>query len=390
MAGPRLFVIAGEPSGDRLGASLLDGLHTLAPGLTVEGLGGPLMEARGLRSRFDISELAVMGLVEVLPKIPRLLRRVRETAEAVIASRPDALITIDSPDFCLRVAARVRKSMPGLTVIHYVAPSVWAWRPERAQKMAAHVDHVLALLPFEPPLMEAAGMTCDFVGHPVVSDPPPDPQAEVELRAATGLHDRPFAVLLPGSRTGEIMRMGPVFREVAERISAIRPDLAWVVPTVAPQVDRVRALFADSPLSPVVLDPRPLGSNAAEAQKRAALGAARAALAASGTVSLELAAAGTPMVIGYKANWLTTRAVKRLAQIETATLVNILTKRMDVPEFLFEHCTADKLSVALAKVLDDPKSRRTQLIACTEALDMLGKGGDAPGLRAARSVLARL
>ncbi|MEM9270346.1 MAG: lipid-A-disaccharide synthase, partial [Pseudomonadota bacterium] len=354
------------------------------------GLGGPLMEEQGLRSRFDITELAVMGLVEVLPKIPRLLRRIRETAQAVVEARPDALITIDSPDFCLRVAKQARAELPDLKVIHYVAPSVWAWRPERAEKMARHVDHVLALLPFEPPFMEAAGMSCDFVGHPVVADPPLDPDDEARLRADLGLGDRPFGVLLPGSRAGEIARMGPMFREVAERLSPKFPELAWVVPTVASQVEQVKQLFARSPVKPHVLDPRGLSPSVAEARKRAALGGAQAALAASGTVSLELAAAGTPMVIGYRANWLTTRAVKRLATIQTATLVNILTERMDIPEFLFERCTADALSAAMAELLESPEARNRQLIACTEALDMLGKGGEAPGLRAARSVLSHL
>ncbi|MEM6466448.1 MAG: lipid-A-disaccharide synthase, partial [Pseudomonadota bacterium] len=380
MAPPRLFVIAGEPSGDRLGASLLNGLNTLSPGVEVTGLGGPLMEEQGLRSRFDITELAVMGLVEVLPKIPRLLRRIRETAQAVVEARPDALITIDSPDFCLRVAKQARAELPDLKVIHYVAPSVWAWRPERAEKMARHVDHVLALLPFEPPYMEAAGMSCDFVGHPVVADPPVDPDDEARLRADLGLGERPYGVLLPGSRTGEIARMGPVFREVADRLSPKFPEMAWVVPTVASQVERVTQLFARSPVKPHVLDPRDLSPSLAEARKRAALGGAQAALAASGTVSLELAAAGTPMVIGYRANWLTTRAVKRLATIQTATLVNILTERMDIPEFLFERCTADALTDAMAELLESPEVRHRQLIACTEALDMLGKGGEAPGL----------
>jgi lipid-A-disaccharide synthase len=169
VSGPRLFLIAGEPSGDLLGAALIAGLRELAPGARLEGVGGPAMAAQGFRSRFPMADLSVMGLAEVLPRLPLLLRRLRETAEAVVAAAPDALIGIDSPDFCLRVARRVRAARPGQRVMHYVAPSVWAWRPGRAAAMAEVVDHVLALLPFEPPYMEAAGMSCDFVGHPAAS-----------------------------------------------------------------------------------------------------------------------------------------------------------------------------------------------------------------------------
>ncbi|MFZ9133542.1 MAG: lipid-A-disaccharide synthase, partial [Gemmobacter sp.] len=164
-----IFLVAGEPSGDRLGAALMAGLRALAPGVRFSGVGGPAMAAEGLQSLFPMAELSVMGLLEVLPRYPALRRRMIETAEALVAAAPDAVVTIDSPDFCLRVLARARAARPGLRTIHYVAPSVWAWRPGRARRMAPLVDHVLALLPFEPPLMEAAGMGCSFVGHPAAA-----------------------------------------------------------------------------------------------------------------------------------------------------------------------------------------------------------------------------
>ena len=185
-AGVKLFLIAGEPSGDRLGAALMAGLQALEP-VKFAGIGGPLMQAEGLQSLFPMEELSIMGLVEVLPKYLHLKRRIREAAKAAVAAAPAALITIDSPDFSLRVAALVKSARPDLKTIHYVAPSVWAWRPGRAQKMARVIDHVLALLPFEPPYMTAAGMTCDFVGHPVVAEPVATADQAAAFRAAHGI-----------------------------------------------------------------------------------------------------------------------------------------------------------------------------------------------------------
>ena len=207
----RVFVIAGEPSGDALGGALMAGLTSLQPDVVFDGVGGPLMQGQGLTSRFDMSELSVMGIAEVLPKYRHLKRRIREMADAVIETKPDVLITIDSPDFCLRLAKLV-KAASNIRTVHYVAPSVWAWRPKRAAKMARCVDHVLALLPFEPPYMHAAGMACDFVGHPVVAEAVASPEQARAFRAERGLADAdPLVLVLPGSRRGEVGRLGPVF-----------------------------------------------------------------------------------------------------------------------------------------------------------------------------------
>ena len=385
-SGPHLFLVAGEPSGDALGASLMQGLKQLAPGVRFSGVGGPLMEAEGLKSLFPMAELSVMGLAEVLPRLPALLRRVRETATEVVSLAPDALITIDSPDFCLRVAARARMQAPALKTIHYVAPTVWAWRPERAAKMARHIDHVLALFPFEPPYMQAEGMSCDFVGHPVVSTPQPEADEIAGFRHEIGLREGDRMLLvLPGSRAGEVARMGPVFGEVLGRLAAGRDDLRVVVPTTANMAETVKGLVRDWPFSPRLIDPR-ADSDAAK-HKRLAFAAADAALAASGTVSLELAAAQTAVVIAYRFNWLTTRIIKKKVKLDSATLVNILTESRAVPEFLFEECCGDLIAPKVAALLDDPAQREAQLAASRRALAMLGKGGEAPGLRAARSVL---
>lgn len=392
MTDPRLFLVAGEPSGDMLGAALIAGLReTCGEGLVIEGIGGPAMEAAGLASRFPIDELSVMGLVEVLPRLPRLLARIRETADAVAAMRPDALITIDSPDFTLRVARGARARLPDLRTIHYVAPQVWAWRPGRAAKMAKVVDHVLALLPFEPPYMQAAGMTCDFVGHPAAAVPRATDAEIAAFRAGFDLGDRPLLVLLPGSRAGEVRRMAPVFAEVLRRLRASRPDLGAVVPAAPPVAELVRALLPpDAGGQPLVLDPRGVPAGAAEAGKRAAFAAAGAALAVSGTVSLELAAQSTPMVIAYDASPLTVAIARRLLRVDTATLVNLVTDTRAVPEFIFEDCRPERIAPAVAALLDDPGTAAAQRAAGAEAMHLLGRDGDPPGLRAARSVLSHI
>lgn len=390
---PRLFLIAGEPSGDLLGAALIDGLRQLCgDNLQLEGIGGPAMAAAGMPSRFPMDELSVMGLAEVLPRAPALLARVRETARVVADARPDALVGIDSPDFCLRVAKRARAAWPALKVIHYVAPSVWAWRPGRAARMARHVDHVLALLPFEPPLMREAGMTCDFVGHPAASAPQASATEVAALRAELGLAaDQRLLVVLPGSRRGEVTRLAPVFAAVIRRLRAAHPDLTVVVPAAASVAELTAALMpADASGWPRILDPRELPAPRAEARKRAIFAAADAALAASGTVSLELAAAGTPMVIAYAAHPATAWLIRRLVRIDTATLVNLVTGTRAVPEFLFGDCTPEQIAPAVERLLSDPAASAAQGQAAAEAMAALGRGGEQPGLRAARSVLAAI
>jgi lipid-A-disaccharide synthase len=386
----RLFLIAGELSGDALGGALIAGLRQLVgDDLVIEGIGGPAMAAEGLASRFPMDELSVMGVAEVLPRLPNLLRRIRETGDAVAASAPDALVSIDSPDFALRVARRARKLRPGLKVIHYVAPSVWAWRPGRAAKMAEVVDHVLALLPFEPPYMEAAGMTCDFVGHPIAAERQATAEEVAALRAELAIGPgQPVLALLPGSRRGEVTRLGPVFADVARRLRARRPDLAVIVPAAAPVVGLLdEALKADDAGWPHVMDPRHFPAPVWEMRKRAAFAAADVALAASGTVSLELAAAGTPMVIAYDANALTAWIAKRMVRIDTATLVNLVTDTRTIPEFLFERCEPGLVTPAVERLFDDPAAVAEQEAAADAAMVLLGRGGEPPGLRAARSVL---
>ena len=369
----KVFLIAGEPSGDRLGAALMAGLSALGP-VEFHGIGGPMMQAQGLTSQFPMSELSIMGLVEVLPKYFALKRRIAEAAQAALDLHPDAVITIDSPDFCLRVAALIKAARPAQRVIHYVAPSVWAWRPHRAARMARVVDHVLALLPFEPPYMTAAGMTCDFVGHPVVAEPLATPQ---ERAAMDGT--RPLILALPGSRRGEVTRLAPVIGATLARIVKVFPTLRVVLPTVPSVEGLVRDLVRDWPVPPqIVTEP---------ALKRAAFASADVAIAASGTVSLELAANRVPMVIAYNMNPVTYFLTQRAFLIDTVTLVNLVSETRVVPEFTGPRCTPDLIAPAVLALL---KGAGSQDHAMAVTLERLGLGGAPPGLRAARSVLAHL
>ncbi len=383
----KFFLIAGEPSGDRLGAALMAGLKDLCPAARFEGIGGPAMQAEGLESLFPMEELSVMGIAEILPKYFHLKRRIREAASQVLAEEPVALITIDSPDFCLRVARIVKDAAPEIPTIHYVAPSVWAWRLGRARKMARVIDHVLALLPFEPPYMEAAGMSCDFTGHPVVAEPVATPAEAAAFRARQGIApDAPLLAVLPGSRRGEVTRLLAPFGETVAGLAQLWPDLRVVLPSPTHLADFVEAAVADWPAQPVVLKAPDL------ATRIAAFAAADAALAASGTVSLELAAQNCPMVIGYDMAPLTLWLMRRLIRIDTVTLVNLVSETRTVPEFIGGECRAERLVPALAQLLRGETGGATggQAEAMRLTMERLGRGGEAPGLRAARSVLRYL
>ncbi len=370
----KVFVIAGEASGDKLGAALMVGLKSLTE-VSFDGVGGPLMQAEGLISRFPMDELSVMGLAEILPKYRQLKERVHQMADAVLETRPDVLITIDSPDFGLRVAKLV-KARSDIRTVHYVAPTVWAWRPRRGAKMAHHIDQVLALFPFEPPLMQAAGMRCDFVGHPVVTDPVAsnaDAQAFRDRHGITG----PLVLALPGSRRGEVTRLAETFGTALDQVKARVPDARVVLPAAPAVEDLVRQVTRDWP-EVLIIPPDQTGD------KAAAFKAADVALAASGTVSLELAANNTPTVIAYDMAWLSRVIISRMLLVDTVTLVNLVSDSRVVPEFIGKACQPGPIADALVEVLADPDQ---QTVAMALTMQRLGQGGDAPGLRAARAVL---
>jgi lipid-A-disaccharide synthase len=377
-AAPLIFLVAGEPSGDALGASLMAALKERTGGVVrFAGVGGDGMASQGLDSLFPMADLSVMGVAEVLPRLPRILRRLSETAREARRLRPAAVVTIDSPDFCFRLAKRLRGA--GIPLIHYVAPSVWAWRPGRARKIAAFLDHLLALLPFEPPYFEREGLACTFVGHPVV-------ESGVDLgdgrrfRERHGITaDAPLICVLPGSRRSETSRLLPIFAQAVAGLRATRPDLAAVVPVIGAVADEVARATADWPVPTTVVHGR--------ADKIDAFAAANVALAASGTVALELAMAETPTVIAYRVSPISAWLARRLVRVSYANLVNLVLDRPAVPELLQEDCRPERLTVALDALLADETAKRAQVEAGREALARLGRGGPSPGDRAAAAVL---
>lgn len=373
---PSIFIIAGEPSGDALGARLISALRDLTGGkIELHGVGGELMRDQGLESLFPMEELSVMGIAEILPHLPKLLRRIKETAAAVDQAAPDILVTIDSPDFTRRVARRVtNRDIPR---VHYVAPTVWAWRPWRAKGFAKDFTHLLALLPFEPPWFERVGLSCDFVGHPVI-ETGADSGDGPAFRTRHGIAaDAPVICVLPGSRRGEVARLGGDFGSALALLAARHPGLRLVVPTIEALEPTVRELAAGWPGAPVVLQ--------GAAERYDAMAAANAALAASGTVALELALARVPTVIAYRVAPLTHFIVRRLLSIEFGNLINIIEDREIVPELIQGDCRPDRLAEALERMLGPEGA--SQVEAVQPALMQLGQGGETPSYRAARAVL---
>lgn len=375
-----IFLIAGEESGDRLGASLMAAIENVAPcPVTFSGIGGEAMTERGLHSLFPLKELAVNGFAAIPARLPLILRRIRETADAVIAADPGALVIIDSPDFTHRVARRVRAAAPHIAVIDYVSPQVWAWRPGRATAMRHYVDHVLALLPFEPEVYRRlGGPPCTFVGHPLaeaVTTLRPSP--EEAARRAT---EPPLLLVLPGSRDGEIRRHLAVFGAAVglarERLGAVEV----VLPTVPHLEERVRRDIATWPAAPrVVVEPK---------EKWAAFRQARAALAASGTVTLELALAGVPTVIAYKVALIEELIIRALIRVKMAGLANIILDEMVMPELLQRQATAKNLADALVAIIKDSPQRQRQCEAFARLDAIMEIGRAVPSERAAAAVIA--
>jgi lipid-A-disaccharide synthase len=377
--GPHVFLVAGEESGDRLGAALIVALkRTTAGRVRLSGVGGAQMAGEGVASRFPLGDLAIMGFAAIPGSLPKILRRIRETADAVIAARPDVLVIIDSPEFTHRVARRVRARAPAIPIVDYVCPSVWAWRPGRARAMRPYVDHVLALLPFEPAVMQRlGGPPSSFVGHPLGEQVARlRPNAE---EAGRRLADPPLLLVLPGSRSGEVRRMADVFGEAVALAAARAGPLEVVVPAVPRLADTVRAATASwrVPVR-VVTDP---------ADKDRAFRSARAALTKSGTSTLELALAGVPMVAAYKVPLLEELIARLLVSARSVILANLVLGENIVPEFLQRDCTAEKLAGALVPLLGDTPQRRRQIEGFSRLDAIMETATAAPSERAAALVL---
>lgn len=374
----RIFLVAGEPSGDLLGGRLMTALRALSPRpIEFRGVGGPAMEAQGLESLFPMGELSVMGVLEVIPKAPALFRRMRQTADAVTAFRPHALVTIDAPAFAFGLVRRLPdRSVPR---IHYVAPTVWAWRPWRVHKFRKNFDHLLTLLPFEPPYFEKVGLSATFVGHPILESAAGQGDG-ARFRAAHGIQpDAPVLCILPGSRRGEVDRLIPILDKALPRIAQSVPGLRLAVPTVPNVSDRVTQAARHWPGAAVVTRD--------DTEKYDAMAASNAAIAASGTVSLELAMARVPSVIFYRVSAITGAIVRRMIKVRFVSLVNIILDRMVVPELLQQDCTPDKVAKAALTFLTDPDKAAAAIEGLDSALAAMAAGDEPPSRQAARAIL---
>ena len=380
--GRKIFLIATEESGDRLGAVLMKVLRQrLGGAVQFEGVGGQSMAREGLASLFPIEELSIIGLAAVVKQLPKILRLIRRTTDAVTHASPDILIIIDSPDFTHRVARRVRARDPTIPIVDYVSPSVWAWRPGRARAMRRYIDHVLALLPFEPEeYLRLQGPPCSYVGHPLI-------EQTGTLRPDAGEQRRrneapPVLLVLPGSRRGEVRHHMAAFGETLDRLHDDGVAFELILPTMPHLLEAVSEGLKGWKVAPRVV----IG----EQEKRAAFRIARAALAKSGTVTLELALAGVPMVTAYRTGaveaWILTRAIN----VKSVILANLVVGQNVVPEFLQDDFTPEKLVPALRDVLDDSALRRRQVAAFAGIDKIMSTGNQPPGVRAADIVLATL
>jgi lipid-A-disaccharide synthase len=378
----KVFLIATEESGDRLGANLVKVLRQrLGGAVRFEGVGGRAMAREGLASLFPIEELSIIGLAAVVRQLPKILRLIKQTADAVTEASPDILVIIDSPDFTHRVAKRVRAGDPKIPIVDYVSPSVWAWRPGRARAMLSYVDHVLALLPFEPEAYRRLrGPPCSYVGHPLT-------EQLAQLRPAPAERQRrgeapPVLLVLPGSRRSEIRHHMAVFGQALGRLKEEGVAFELLLPTMPHLQGAVAEALKAWPVQPRVV----IG----EQEKRAAFRIAAAALTKSGTVTLELALSGVPMVTAYRTGsaeaWILRRAIK----VNSVILANLVIGDNVIPEFLQQDCTPEKLAHALREVLGDSALRRKQLEAFAKIDQILSTGSLPPSARAADIVLATM
>jgi len=378
----RIFLIATEESGDRLGANLMKVLRQrLGGAVQFEGVGGRAMAVEGLNSRFPIEELSIIGLAAVVRQLPAIMRRIRETADAVIASAPDILVIIDSPDFTHRVAKRVRAKAPNIPIVDYVSPTIWAWRPGRARAMKPYVDHVLALLPFEPAAYERLhGPPCSYVGHPLT-------EQIAQLRPNATERERreakpPVLLILPGSRRSEIKHHMTAFGMTLTRLQAEGVAFEAVLPTMPHLEAAIAAALKYWKIQPRVV----IG----EEEKRAAFRMAHAALAKSGTVTLELALAGVPMVTAYRTGAMEAFILRRAIRVNSVILANLVVGENVVPEFLQENCRSEQLTPALRDVIGDTPLRRKQVEAFARIDSIMSTGNQPPSVRAADIVLATM
>jgi len=377
---PFIFIITGEPSGDALGGALIAALRRrVGAGLRIAGIGGERMREAGIDSLAPLSDLAIAGVAEVVPRAPVIFRHVRNAVAAIRAARPDAVVTIDSSGFSWRIAQRLRRAGERLPLIHYVAPMVWAWRAGRARRMARWYDHLLALLPFEPLYFQQVGLACTYVGHPVI-DSGAGQGDGARFRTTHGIAaDELLLTVLPGSRVAEVRRLTPIFGETLRRVEAAVGPFRIAIPTVETVADLVADGVRDWPGRAILLR--------GDAAKYDAFAASRAALAASGTVALELAMAGLPMTVGYRLSRATEILLDHVIKVRQVNLVNLILGRVIVAEHLAHNCTPERLSATLIELIQDEQVRAAHREGYDAAMRLLGLGELSPSLKAADQIL---
>ena len=381
----KIFIIAGEDSGDKLGSAIIDGLiKTIDVPPKIVGIGGIGMLSRGLEPVFPMSELSVMGVVEIAFQYKNLKKRLNQTISSILDEKPDILLTIDAPEFCFRIAKKIKKLNKNIPIVHYVAPSVWAWRPNRAKKISNIVDHILALFPFEPRYFHDVGVRCDFVGHPIVSETLADEESVTELKKVYSLSDEPIILCLPGSRKSEIDRLMPTFGETLKKFSNALPNAKFILPST-PDVYEYSEKYLDCmPKDIIFLTPKKIGLEKYLEFKKASFKISHLALAASGTVSLELAANNTPMVIGYDMNFLSRQIIGFMLKTDTVNLVNLVTGNRNIPECIGSNFKSEKLFLEMVRVYSN---NLNQINDFKNTMDLLGLNREPPNVRAANSLL---
>jgi len=380
----KFFIIAGEASGDLLGGKLIRELKLQNPDSEFIGVGGKLMQEQGLKSIFPMEELSVMGFLEVLPHIPKLLARIKQTAAAVISEKPDCVITIDSPDFCFRVIKILRQAQDlKCKKVHLIAPSVWAYREGRAEKISKLYDLLLAILPFEPPYFEKYGLKTVFIGNLVVENAPDFGRQEKirdEFRKKYNISQTATVLsLTPGSRNGEVTKIFPEFIGAVNLLAEKKSDLKVVIPLIDKTRDLVKEMAKDLKVEYFLIE---------KDEKNHALFAADFALAKSGTNTLEISLYRLPMVIAYKINFITHFLVSRMVKIQFANLINLISNREIIPEMLQDKCRADLLFCEMKKLLDNKNLAQNQIDESLTALKLMGLGSvENPSFKAAKEIL---
>lgn len=378
-----IYLIAGEPSGDLLGAHLMRSLKAQSPQhIRFYGIGGEKMEAEGLSSLFPYHEISLMGLVEIIPHIFRSLIHINSTIEDVISKQPDMVITIDSPGFNFRVVEKLRKKGVKSKFVHYVAPTVWAYKPERAQKCARLFDHMLLLLPFEPPYFEQVGLKCSFVGHPVICESTAGNAAEFRAKYQLA-DDAPLFCLLAGSRNGEVKRHMPIYARTIAMLAATYPNLALFIAAPDHVLPMLAPFLNSCPFRVIIAED--------EADKKNGIAASNFAFVKSGTVAFEVALAGTPMLVTYRMNSLSVWWLKRMIKTRYVNLMNILAGREIIPELLQEYCQPLMLASCANTMLALPATRQQQQENIRFAISrLIPASGEKPSNEAARTVLSLL